>query len=203
MNGRVIINRNICDNAKECGGIEVCPTGAMYWDSEKEIIGYRASECIDCGLCADNCPVEAILWGKDEDDYLIKKKMVEEETRKLEDVEVERYGASPIEDYIEYAELDDFIKNTDSRYILIELFEDASIACLLHSIRIEEIKDLFDDSVTYTKVFVNDSDNCTICETSTLPTLVVLKNGVLSGKVEGYYDDEKKEEFFAKIDALK
>jgi len=36
-----------------------------------------------------------------------------------------------------------------------------------------------------------------------LPTLVVLKNGVLSGKVEGYYDDEKKEEFFAKIDALK
>ena len=34
----VLINFKICDNAKECGGIEVCPTGALSWDEENETI---------------------------------------------------------------------------------------------------------------------------------------------------------------------
>ena len=36
----VLINFKICDNAKECGGIDVCPTGALSWndvDSKIEI----------------------------------------------------------------------------------------------------------------------------------------------------------------------
>lgn len=32
----VLVNFKICDNAKECGGIEVCPTGALSWDEENE-----------------------------------------------------------------------------------------------------------------------------------------------------------------------
>ena len=35
---KALINFKICDNAPECSGIEVCPTGAMYFDSEKETI---------------------------------------------------------------------------------------------------------------------------------------------------------------------
>ena len=34
----VLINFKICDNAKECGGIAVCPTGALSYDDEKESI---------------------------------------------------------------------------------------------------------------------------------------------------------------------
>jgi NAD-dependent dihydropyrimidine dehydrogenase PreA subunit len=34
----VLVNFKICDNAKECGGIEVCPTGALSWDEENETI---------------------------------------------------------------------------------------------------------------------------------------------------------------------
>ena len=198
-NGRVIINRNICDNAKECSGIEVCPTGAMHWDEEKETIGYKPTECIDCGLCADSCPVGAILFGIDDDDYENKKKEVEEETRRLEDLEVERYGASPIEKYIEYSEIEKFINNSDSKFILLEFFDDNSIQCLLHSIRIEEIKKLFGESVSYIKVKMSEEDKCTLCEINLLPSLVVLKNCCIIGTVEGYYDDERKEEFFNKL----
>ena len=32
----VLINFKICDNAEVCGGIEVCPTGALSWDEENE-----------------------------------------------------------------------------------------------------------------------------------------------------------------------
>ena len=34
----VLINFKICDNAKECGGIEVCPTGALSYDDENKSI---------------------------------------------------------------------------------------------------------------------------------------------------------------------
>ena len=30
----VLVNFKICDNAKECGGITVCPTGALSYDDE-------------------------------------------------------------------------------------------------------------------------------------------------------------------------
>lgn len=202
-NGRVIINRNICDNAKECSGIEVCPTGAMYWDEENQMIGYKETECIDCGLCAENCPVEAILWGADDEEYERKKKEVEEETRKFDDLEVERYGASPIEKFIENSELGDFIKKINSQYILLEFFKDETICCLLHSIRVEEIKALFGSNVVYSKVYMSNEEQCPICEINEFPALLILQDGGLVGKIEGYYDDERKDDFFEKIIAIK
>ena len=203
--GRVIINRNICDNAKECGGIEVCPTGAMYWDEEKEMIRCNKTECIDCGLCADNCPVGAILWGTDDEDYERKKKEVAEEKRTLEELNVERYGAAPIEEFIENSRLKELEKSTPSPYILLEFFRDASIQCLLHSIRVEEIKELFGKgkNVYYKKVHLSDDDVCNICKIDQFPALVVLKGGNIRGVVEGYYDDEQKKEFFKKLIDLK
>ena len=42
--GRVIINRSICDNAPECSGIEVCPSGALSWDEEKERIEFNLNQ---------------------------------------------------------------------------------------------------------------------------------------------------------------
>ena len=30
----VLINLKICDNDKACGGVAVCPTGAIYYDEE-------------------------------------------------------------------------------------------------------------------------------------------------------------------------
>lgn len=42
----VLVNFKICDNAKECGGILTCPTGALSWDEEKETININNEKCI-------------------------------------------------------------------------------------------------------------------------------------------------------------
>ena len=187
--GRVVINYNICDNAKECSGIEACPTGAMFWNEEEGKIDYRAGDCIDCGKCEGACPVGAILWGTDDEDYEHKRQQVAEETRTLEELNVERYGAAPIDECIEISEVAAYLQdNKDNGYLLLEVFNDASIYCLLHSIRVKEIKEIFGNDLLY--VVGNEY-------------LIVMKNGAFSGVVEGYYDDENKEEFFKLLTALK
>ena len=47
----VLVNFKICDNAKECGGVEVCPVGAFSWNDEEETIVLDNEKCISCGLC--------------------------------------------------------------------------------------------------------------------------------------------------------
>lgn len=203
IKGRVILRKNICDNAMECGGIEVCPTGALYWDEIKEEIEYNQSACIDCGVCVDNCPVEAILWGEDDEDYFNKMKEVEKDSREHSDLTVERYGASPIEPYCDCSDVSNLIDNSRDGYLLLEIFEENSINCFLHSIRVSEIKELFGNNLLgYSKVFVNNIDEWKLCEISELPCLIVLKNANLKGVINGYFDDNNKEEFFEKIKNL-
>lgn len=199
--GRVIINRNICDNAQECSGISICPTGALYWDKGSESIEYNRESCIDCGTCADEeaggCPIGAILWGADDLDYEKKWNEVIKETRKLEDLEVERYGASPIAATIEIEAVNEKVETAETEYVLVEFFCDDSINCLLHSIPIAEIKSLFVGSVCHFKVEVENVKDSSI-KIEILPTLAIYKNGKLIGQVNGYYDDnnETKSELF-------
>lgn len=201
--GRVIINRNICDNAQECSGIAVCPTGALYWDEKKEEIAYNPDVCIDCGTCADasaeGCPIGAIRWASDDEEYEAIKKEVENETMSLDELEVERYGATPIEPYIQLDELTDFIDNVRQRYIVLELFNDDSINCLLHSIRVEEIKGVLSEDVCYKKVYVDDIANVTLTNITELPSLIVLEGTTVLTVVSGYYDDAVKEKLLSLI----
>lgn len=206
--GRVIINRNVCDNAQECSGILVCPTEALYWDEQKEEIAYNPNKCIDCGACADasadGCPIGAIRWAVDDAEYEKIKKEVEEETMSLEELEVERYGATPIEPYIQLEEATEFIANVTQKYLILELFNDDSINCLLHSIRAEEIKKALVGDVCYKKVYVEDKENVDFAQITILPSLVVLKGISVKMVISGYYDDANKEKLFELIrNALK
>ena len=42
----VLLNYKICDNAAECGGIEICPTGALFWNEANEKIEIDNNLCI-------------------------------------------------------------------------------------------------------------------------------------------------------------
>ncbi|MEE0865920.1 MAG: 4Fe-4S dicluster domain-containing protein [Clostridia bacterium] len=196
----VLINFKICDNAKECGGIEVCPTEALSWDEENETIKIDNEKCISCGTCERNCPIGAISVTHTEEEYSKKKQEIEEDPRTTKDLFVDRYGAAPLSDFfmIEEDELD---KKTGNGITLVECYEDDSIQCLLKSIPIKEItSDMPKDTMFYKiKTGAETKGKYDITE---LPTLLIFKNKKYLGKIDGYYSTENKEEFMNKINEI-
>jgi ferredoxin len=47
-----------CIKCKSMDCVEVCPVNCFYEGTDRLVI--HPDECIDCGLCAPECPVEAI-----------------------------------------------------------------------------------------------------------------------------------------------
>ena len=196
--GRVIINRIDCDNTSECSAINVCTVGALLWDARKEQIDYNAEICCDCGKCVDACPVGAILWGKDEEDYWLKHQAIENEKRRLEEVYKElfdeRYGASPIDiKPIDFCDIHGYLDSSaaTAELVLIEIFSDDSINCLLHSIRVEEVLSWLEGKGRnqYQKAYVSENDHLDGYGIHELPSLMIYKDKKLIGNIEGYYTD--------------
>ena len=53
-----IVNEN-CIKCKHMDCVEVCPVDCFYEGENMLVI--HPDECIDCGVCEPECPVEAIL----------------------------------------------------------------------------------------------------------------------------------------------
>lgn len=188
----VVVNFKICDNAKECGGVSVCPTGAFSYDDEKKTIVIDNDKCISCGLCEKECPIGTIMVAKTKEEYEKIKKEVDDDPRTTKDLFVDRYGASPLSEFfmIEQDELEDKINN--NCITLIEIYNDDSIQCLLKSIPIKEIsKDLPKDTLFY-KVAADENISKKY-DLKELPSLLIFKAGKLIGKVDGYYTNDDKD----------
>ncbi len=196
----VLVNFKICDNAKECGGIEVCPTGALSWDEENEIIKIDNEKCISCGSCEQNCPIGAIRVAYDDEEYKKISKEIEDDPRTTKDLFVDRYGAAPLSEFFMIEEKDLDTKIGDG-ITLVECYEDDSIQCLLKSIPIKDITSNMPKDTMFYKVEANEElkKKYNINE---LPTLLLFKNGNLLGKIEGYYQVEQKEELINKINEI-
>jgi len=93
----IIINHNLCDEAPECGGIEVCPVKAFYFDKKKKRVAVNKSKCTECIKCTlpDVCPVGCILFARDKKEELKIKKMINEDPRTARWLWQERYGCQP------------------------------------------------------------------------------------------------------------
>ena len=198
----VLINFKICDNAEECNGIAVCPTGALSWDKKKKKIVISNKKCISCGKCKKACEVGAIEVAKTKEKYKELKKEIDEDPRKVTDLFTERYGAQPL--YTPF-----FIKEKDfdihvlkaKKLTVLELFSNDSIKCLLYSIPIRDVFEGLD--LKYRKMEVKE-DNKLLKEykVKKLPSLLFFKSGKLIGKIEGYYGKEEKEILLKKISKI-
>ena len=209
-NGRVLINYNLCDNAPECSGIAVCPTGALYYDdeAERERIAFNEELCCDCGACADadgeGCPIGAILHANDDEEYAQMRAEIDAETRTAKALNVERYGASPIEEILEVEQWEDFVNVNRGNLLLLEFFTDNSIHCLLHSIPISSLKEEIGE-FTHRKVFVENAEVMASIKVISdydlvgLPILVCFRDGKCLGVVEGYYEDKDRDIFVQKL----
>lgn len=196
----VLINFKICDNAKECGGL-VCPTGAISYDEEKESLVIDNEKCISCGLCEKECPIGAIRVAKNEEESNKIKEMIDNDPRTTRDLFVDRYGAAPLSEFfmIESKDIEEKIKS--NKIILIELYNDESIQCLLKSIPVKElIKDLPNSTMFY-KVEC-DQNIKQKYEVEELPCLLLFENSELLGKIEGYYTTDEKKKVIDKINEI-
>ncbi len=194
---KALINFKICDNAKECGGIAICPTGAMHYDEEKNTI-IVDDNCTCCGLCEKECPIGAIMVAKNENEYNKFIKVIEEDPRKTKDLFVDRYGACPISDFflIESNTIAD--KTRNNHLTFIEVFDYDNAMCLLKSIPIKDITDNINGEVFYYKVSKDELIDKEY-QITKFPTLLIFKDNKLLGKIEGYYEIKDKEEFEKQI----
>jgi len=197
----VLINFKICDNAKECGGIAVCPTGALSYDDKEQSIIIDNDKCISCGRCESECPIGAIMVARTDEEYDKIKEEIDNDTRTTKDLFVDRYGATPLSEFfmIESADIKNKVNN--DAITLIELYNDDSIQCLLKSIAIKDLtKDLPKDTLFY-KLEAND-DVLSKYNIRELPALLAFKQGKFLGSIEGIYKADRKEELINKINEI-
>ena len=192
----VIINFKICDNAEACNAINVCPTGAFHWNSEKKTLEIDKDKCIECGACATSeksCQVGAIRFARTKEALEQIKKEIAEDPRTISDLQADRYGATPINMPFSCSEneLDSVL--TTTKTCLIEVYNEDSIECLIKSIPVKEILKEIDNS-TYRKVEVKSEDFKKKYSIKELPSLLIFKDKNLLGKIEGYYSVEQKED---------
>ena len=194
----VLVNFKICDNAKECGGVEVCPVGAFSWDDEKETIVLDNEKCISCGLCEKECPIGAIRVAKTEEEYEKIKQEIDDDPRTTKDLFVDRYGAAPLSEFfmIEVDDVSEKIKNKGLTFI--ECYKDDSIQCLLKSIPVKELTVDLDHDTLFYKVEVDD-EIADKYDLYTFPSLLIFKDGEYLGKVDGYYTNENKADLIEAI----
>ena len=49
-----------CIDVKDKACVEVCPVDCIHGDDDSTQLFINPGECIDCGACEPECPVEAI-----------------------------------------------------------------------------------------------------------------------------------------------
>jgi len=195
----VLINFKICDNDKACSGMSVCPKKVFSWNYDKETLEINNDLCINCGLCVGSCMVDAIKMAKTEEEYMLIEKEIEDDPRTINDLFIDRYGAAPVDDAMigTENELDD--KMYSKRPLILELYNEDSIQCLLKSIPVKEILQEFDIEARYRKIEVKTSTLLEKYNISMLPALVFIKGNEVLGTIEGYYTDEVSRELFSKM----
>ena len=50
-----------CIDVKDKACVEVCPVDCIHADEDSRQLYINPGECIDCGACEPECPVEAIF----------------------------------------------------------------------------------------------------------------------------------------------
>lgn len=199
----VLINFKICDNDKACSGRSVCPNGVFSWNNEKKTLEMNNDLCAKCGACVEACTVSAIKMAKTEEEYKQIEQEYENDPRTINDLFIDRYGATPVDTKNIWTENEPEDRLISERPIVLELFNEDSIMCLLKSIPVKEILEEFDVNARYRKIEILTDKLLDKYSIKELPALVFIKNQKVLGTIEGYYTDENNRELFNKIYELK
>ncbi len=192
-----IINYKICDQANACGGISACPVGAFSYNDKKKHLEIDNDKCISCGKCVGTCPIGAIGVAKTQEEFEDLKQIIENDPRSSEDLFVDRFGADIISNdkTINFTEINSAISSSSK--LLIEIFNDDSIQCLLKSIPYSEIAKNT-EYTNYLRSNIEDKDGASFGIKS-LPCLLVCDDGKIKKVINKYYELDEKQKLFEEI----
>ena len=201
----VIRNYKICDNAKSCNAISVCPTGAFKWNEDKKTLEVDENLCIGCGLCEtspDSCPIGAIKFARTKEEERMYREEIENDPRSFADLIVDRYGCQPFGAPFSCNREDLSLALTSSNICLVEVLKEELEECLIKSIPIKEIMKGIKEKAIYRKIEEEIDDLVDKYNIKEMPALLIFKNNKLLGKIEGYYSYEEKDELIKKINEI-
>ena len=196
-----IINFKICDNSADCNGISECPMGVFLWDEQNQTIKIENEKCIECGACASFCSVEAIRYAKDTNELAIIQKEIDDDTRTISDLFVERYGATLVHEMFCFNHEKDVFENriNSARPYIMEFNRPDTIECLLKSVHSADIQNEFHKDASYLKYITSDEEILAKYGVTTTPCLRFFYRGKLIGSIDGYFDKDTKYEYFESI----
>jgi Fe-S-cluster-containing hydrogenase component 2 len=174
----VLINKKVCDNSSGCSCINECPNKAFCYDENKKSVAVKESLCTQCRICMIACEAGAVKVARTEEELF-----------------VDRFGASPIDDKysLNIDRLETLIEDSN-KMLLIELYKnDDSIKCLVNSVPIKEIIDVINKEISYRKCEVTDDNQLKQYDISIFPSLLLIKNQKIIGKYEGFCNIKNKE----------
>lgn len=199
----IILNRKLCDNAPECGGIAVCPVGAFYYDEKKMQVMIDNDKCIECLKCTlpDTCPVGCILYARNEEEEKRIKKMINSDPRSSKWLWKARYGCEaaitpPKEKVINENNFEEILEKKGLK--LIDLWHYDFLDCRLHSPLFEEILNGIQKEIKICKLNAQEfSKLAKRLNVSKFPTLILLDKNNEIYRYEGLLENKKK--FITKI----
>jgi NAD-dependent dihydropyrimidine dehydrogenase PreA subunit len=195
---KIIFNYNLCDKAPECGGITVCPHGAIYFDSEKQKPVWEEDKCTFCLKCTtmDACPIGCILYARDAEEERKINAMIKEDKRTQQWLWQERYGVEPAKtdpkaNILENKSIDEFLKMAAEKdFYFLDFWHEDALDCRLHAV-------LYEDLIGADKIGrvykVDAKANSKISKhynVSKFPTLLIIKAGDEIFRRQGYIEND-------------
>ncbi len=194
----IIINHNLCDEAQECGGIEVCPTGAFYFDKKKGKVAVDKSKCTECLKCTlpDACPVGCILYARNKDEEDKIRKRIKNDPRTAKWLWRERYGCQPAKTppkavIINKKNFDKIVKQKG--YKLIDVWRDEDLDCRAYSVSFSDLLQGIKQEVDIFKLDAREYPTLSgKLNVQKHPTLLLYKDSIEEWRYEGLLKEKGK-----------